>query len=234
MLSGDCSGGLPSHPYEGVSIPDHGELWGLPPPRFRLAMASPRSGMACDLGTRLTRKLFLDGPSVCSQITLINLAPFEFRFVWAMHALMAMTRMSSWTCQTLSTSSVTIRGERSTAKGFELDDTGLLSNVSRPALLPDQQSWKVFAASPIGKAVRCAIRRGPVDPSRRITTPTICWPLTGESGSIPGMDHHRHFAIEATSGRSDQLDRAIADHSAGSVRASGRITWRVSMTLGAG
>ena len=118
---------------------------------------------------------------------------------------------------------------------FRLDDTGLLSNVSRPALLPDQQSWKVFAASPIGKGVtvRYPARSG-LSVALNYHSDDLLAAYWGIWINTGGWMHHRHFAIEATSGRSDQLDRAIADHSAGSVRASGRITWRVSMTLGAG
>ena len=39
----------------------------------------------------LTRKLSLAGPSIEARYTLVNLAPFPFRFVWAQHALLSMT-----------------------------------------------------------------------------------------------------------------------------------------------
>jgi len=75
-------GKYPLHPYEGINIPDHGELWGLP------TMAVPtRNGITTvwnglRFGYRLTRKLHLEQSSILADYTLVNLAPFEFRFVW--------------------------------------------------------------------------------------------------------------------------------------------------------
>src|SRR5271154_7342510 len=79
------------HPYDGIPVPDHGELWGIP-----ASTAVPtRDGITVvwhglRFGYRLTRKLFLEEDSVVADYTLINLAPFEFRFVWAMHSLMSL------------------------------------------------------------------------------------------------------------------------------------------------
>jgi hypothetical protein len=52
------------------------------------------------------------------------------------------------------------------------------------------------------------------------------WINTGGWGS------HRHFSIQPTTGRYDQIDRAIKDGAAGMVGALGRRVWSVKLTLG--
>src|SRR5205807_8664921 len=78
------------HPYDGIAVPDHGELWGLPTTAVPTKDGITTVWHGLRFGYRLTRKLFLDGPTVIADYTLINLAPFDFWFVWSMHALMSM------------------------------------------------------------------------------------------------------------------------------------------------
>jgi hypothetical protein len=47
-----------------------------------------------------------------------------------------------------------------------------------------------------------------------------------------GWGNTRNFTVEATTGRSDQLDRAVNDGSAGRVGGGGRREWSVRWTLG--
>ena len=79
------------HPYDGIAVPDHGELWGIP----TTAAIPTRDGITTiwhglRFGYQLMRKLSLDGPSIVADYALVNFAPFEFRFVWSMHALMSL------------------------------------------------------------------------------------------------------------------------------------------------
>jgi hypothetical protein len=46
-----------------------------------------------------------------------------------------------------------------------------------------------------------------------------------------GWSAHHHFAIEPTTGRFDQLDRAVKDDSAGIVAASAQVNWSVTWAL---
>src|SRR5206468_2791713 len=74
-------------------VPDHGELWGLPTTSVPATGGITTVWHGLRFGYRLTRKLSLDpdGPALTAEYTLNNVAPFEFHFVWAMHALLAMT-----------------------------------------------------------------------------------------------------------------------------------------------
>jgi len=69
------------HPYDGIPVPDHGEIWSLPTTAVPTKDGITTVWHGLRFGYRLTRKLYLDGPSVIAENTLINLAPFEFRFV---------------------------------------------------------------------------------------------------------------------------------------------------------
>jgi len=51
------------------------------------------------------------------------------------------------------------------------------------------------------------------------------WINTGGWGS------HRHFSIQPTTGRYDQIDRAIKDGSIGSVASMGKRVWSVRLSL---
>ena len=49
-----------------------------------------------------------------------------------------------------------------------------------------------------------------------------------------GWAGHHHFAVEPTTGRFDQIDRAVADDSAGRLGPLGRLDWTVKWVVGAG
>jgi hypothetical protein len=57
------------------------------------------------------------------------------------------------------------------------------------------------------------------------------WGIWMNSG---GWGGHRHFAIEATTGRFDQIDRATRDGSAGQVGPLGRVDWSTRWSVAAG
>ena len=83
-------------PTTASPIPDHGELWCIPTTAVPTKNGITTVWHGLRFGYRLTRKLYLDGPSLKAEYTLINLAPFDLRFVWSPHALLSMERRSSW------------------------------------------------------------------------------------------------------------------------------------------
>src|SRR3954470_6898298 len=78
-------------PYDGIAVPDHGEIWSLPTTAVPTKDGITTVWHGLRFGYRLTRKLYLEGSSVVSEYTLINLAPYEYRFIWATHPLLSMT-----------------------------------------------------------------------------------------------------------------------------------------------
>ena len=222
------------HPYDGIAVPDHGELWSLP-----TTAVPTKDGITCvwnglRFGYRLTRKLWLDGPAMLAEYTLVNLAPFDFHFVWAMHPLLAMD--------------VPVELELHEPPAFRLSHDGQGTQIQRPfdwplvqpgesldrpAGLPADKAWKVFSLNPITSPglVKYPTRRRKLEVtySSEDSLPAY-WGIWINTG---GWAKHRHFAVKPTTGRFEQLDRAIRDHSAGNVGPMGRVEWSVRIQVGA-
>jgi hypothetical protein len=220
------------HPYDGIAIPDHGELWGLPTTAVPTRDGITTVWHGLRFGYRLTRKLYLDGPSLVAQYLLINLAPFEFRFVWAMHALMSMISPA----QLQIDGSAEYRFDHDAA-GNEVHRPFLWpkldgSNFSRLDQLPAKQAWKLISLSPIEKPAtilypeRSRSLRLEYESQDSLKAHWGLWINTG------GWAGHRHFAIEPNTGRFDEIGRAIQDNSAGRLSPLGRTAWTVRWTVG--
>jgi hypothetical protein len=225
-------GKYPVHPYEGINIPDHGELWGLP------TMAVPtKDGITTvwhglRFGYRLTRKLHLEESSILADYTLVNLAPFEFRFVWSMHSLMSML------------SPVQLDVPDAPKFRFSHDEVGMDHqqqfawpvvspgiDASDIAKLPDRRGWKLFSMDPISSPVK--VRYPARDRSLTIEYESesllpAYWGIWINTGGWAG---NRSFTVEPTTGRFDQLDRSVGDGSAGRVGPAGKCEWSVKWTL---
>ncbi|MFK7800239.1 MAG: DUF5107 domain-containing protein [Anaerolineae bacterium] len=89
------SGGpYPDFPWDGVSIPDHGELWCQPWHAEILECSSSKIvlSMACH-GVRLPYrferllKMTADSPTITLDYTITNLSGFDMPFIWSIHPL---------------------------------------------------------------------------------------------------------------------------------------------------
>jgi hypothetical protein len=221
------------YPYDGIPVPDHGEVWALP------TVATPtRHGITTmwyglRFGYRLTRKLSLDGPRITCEYTLQNLAPYDFRFVWALHPLMTMTapveidlpdggpfRLSHDAAGHAVDQDFTWPHGPNDENFSRLDDA-----------LPKNRGWKLYSTRPISHPLTIHYptrsRRATIEYHSPDAMPAY-WGIWINTG---GWGAHNHFAIEPTTGRYDQLDRAIKDHSAGKVDAMGQRTWSISISL---
>lgn len=222
------------HPYDGIPVPDHGEIWSLPTTAVPTKDGITTVWHGLRFGYRLTRKLYLDGSSVVAESTLVNLAPFEFRFVWALHPLMSMAVPVE----------LDLPGNprfrlSHDAAGHEIQQEFVWpitqehgENLSKPTELPGNSGWKVFSSLPITSpmTIRYPTR------SRRVTVEyrsedgmAAYWGIWINTG---GWGSHRHFSIQPTTGRYDQIDRAIKDGAAGMVASLGKRVWSVRLSLG--
>lgn len=214
-------GPYPLHPYEFVQNPDHGECWSLPTTAVPTRDGITTVWHGLRFGYRLTRKLYLHGPTVIAEYTLVNLAPFEFRFAWALHALMSMSSPVEFDL------------------GFTDNHHGpawpqLSDDVSftRSDALPDGRGWKRYSASPVQKSV---IVRYPnrgrsltVDYSSEDNVPAY-WGIFVNTGKWEG---HHCFAIEPTTAQADSLQKAIESNTAACVKPMGRVNWSATMRVG--
>ena len=212
----------PGHPYDGIAVPDHGELWGLP------TMAVPtKNGITTvwhglRFGYTLSRKLYLEGPAIIAEYTLLNRAPFEFHFVWAQHGLLAMTVP----VQLHLNDDKTMRYSHD-AKGiehrekFEWPALGDL-NMSVPEQLPAKRGWKIFAEHPIRKPllIQYPTRNRSLEAS--YSSPDGLEAYWGIWINTGGWGAQKTFSVEPTTGRFDQINESVQDKSAGSVEPSGK------------
>jgi hypothetical protein len=230
-------GKYPGHPYDGIAIPDHGELWGIPTVAVPTKDGITTVWHGLRFGYRLTRKLYLDGAGLTAEYKLVNLAPFDFRFVWAAHPLM------SWIGEVELDLGSRDGGEpmpcrlSHDAAGVESGETFAWSTLgpddfSRLSSLSTKRGWKLFSENPVAQpaVVRYPSRGRQVSiafaSDDEIAAYWGVWINTG------GWAGHKHFALEPTTGRYDALDRSVRDGSAASVVALGSVSWAMSWTLG--
>jgi hypothetical protein len=235
LFPGIAPGKYPRRPYDGIAVPDHGELWGLPTtavPAREHGITTVWHGLR--FGYRFSRKLYLQGPSVVAEYTLVNLAPFDFHFVWAQQAMLAMTAAEIEIPEAEARPAFRWSHD---ADGTDIDSTfrwpvvGEGMDVSRPADLPQRAGWKVYSLGAVDSpAVVSYPARGR---GLRITYASddglaAYWGLWINTG---GWATQKHFSVQPTTGRYDQIDRAIADGSAGVVAPMGRRDWSVTWAL---
>jgi hypothetical protein len=219
------------HPYDGVAVPDHGELWGIPTTAVPTKDGITTIWHGLRFGYRLSRAVTLEGSSLVAEYTLHNLAPFQFCFVWAAHALM--------------TATVPIELELREGLPIRVDSTeadispqsatwprvDAKTDLSQFDALPGRRSWKVFTMDAIEDAVvvryptRGRIVR--IEYSSEDNLPAY-WGIWINTGGWAGQ---KHIAIEPTTGRHDSIEASIKDRSAGSVAASGKVSWQVRWTV---
>jgi hypothetical protein len=227
-----AAGPYTGHPYNAVNVPDHGELWGLPTVAVPTKDGITTVWNGLRFGYRLTRKLALEGASIVARYSLVNLAPFGFRFVWAQHALMSMIQP----VQIRFTPGLPMRlshdaGGRAIDQNFAWPRGTQGEDFSHPDGLPADRGWKMFSVEPISAPAVVSY------PSRSRALEieyesedaiTAYWGIWIDNG---GWAHHHHFALEPTTGRFDQLDRSMKDDSAATVGPSMQVNWTVTWRL---
>ncbi len=220
-------------PYNGVAVPDHGEIWGLPTTAVPAKNGITTVWHGLRFGYRLARKLYLEDQRLIAEYTLFNLAPFEFRFVWAQHALLSMKSpieldmpgmtQCRWSYDTA--------GQK-IEKLFQWPLLADGEDMSRPNSLPAGRSWKLFGQFSITHPAMIRYPQRSRWLKMEFSTDEelrAYWGLWLNTGGWAG---HRHLALQPTFGRFDQLDRCTVDESAARVGASGKLTWKVTWTVG--
>jgi hypothetical protein len=223
----------PRHPYNGIAVPDHGELWGIP----ATTAVPAKDGITTvfhglRFGYRLTRKVYLEANAVTAEYTLNNLAPFEFRYVWCMHALLSMVQP----VQIVNPEAGLYRLSHNES-GDHLDvpynwpTTPTGEDFSQPAMLPARRAWKSYSTDPIERTLTLVYptrhRRLTFEYSSVDGQPAY-WGIWINTGAWAGKPH---LAIEPTTGRYDEIDRSIKDASAGLVGPFEKRQWSVKCTL---
>lgn len=219
------------YPYDGISVPDHGEIWGVPTTAVPTKNGITTVWHGLRFGYRLTRKLYVEGPECVAEYTLVNLAPFTFRYVWAHHALLSTRSAAEIDLPGVSGCRLSHDGV-----GHRFDKPATWPTVdgvdlARPASLPPARAWKVFATDPISRPA--TVRYPQRGRSLTLTyasednTPAY-WGIWVNTG---GWAQHTHFSLQPTTGRYDQLDRSTWDDSAARLGPLGKTAWQVRLAV---
>jgi hypothetical protein len=227
-----ASGPYPHHPYTGIAVPDHGELWGIP----TTAAVPTKNGITTvwhglRFGYRLTRKLYLQDASIIAEYDLSNLAPFDFHFVWAMHCLMSMAQSVELSVEQKSFRFSHNNDGKRFDTPFSWPAFSETENFSRPDSLPIKQGWKLFSTEPIHTPFLITYPNRNRSIRVQYQSEDNLAAYWGVWINIGGWASTRHFAIEPTTGRFDDIDRSLKDGSSGKIDPFGRRRWSLRWTI---
>jgi hypothetical protein len=218
------------HPYDHIPIPDHGEVYSIP-----VTTAVPSANGITTVwnglrfGYRLTRKLTLTSTGLSAAYTVTNHAPFEFRYVWAQHALFSMESEVELDLPGASSMRWSHTVGDDIQKPFDWPVLDGEHDFSKPSRLRTG-AWKVFGLDPIASAavLRYPQRKRSLSISYSGASPAY-WGVWINSGA---WNHQRQLAVEPTTGRFDQLDRSVSDGSAGRIDPGATQEWRCDWVVG--
>ncbi|HEX8340235.1 MAG TPA: DUF5107 domain-containing protein [Tepidisphaeraceae bacterium] len=215
-----AAGPYPLHPYQGVPVPDHGELWPLPTTAVPTLNGITTVWHGLRFGYRLTRKLYLDGPTIRAEYTLINLAPFDFRFLWSPSLLLS----------TLSPIELNL-SDAPMAGGFLWPQIDAGTRFTTFDALPPGQSWSLLSDAPLSTpaGVRYPAR------GRRLLiaydsadSVAAWWAVLLDTGLLAGS---RYVSVAPITARAESIKEAVDLDTAATVKASGRITWSMQLAV---
>lgn len=214
-------GSYPSYPYQDIPIPDHGELWALPTTCVPTRDGITTVWQGLRFGYRLTRKLFLQGPTIQTEYTLINLSPFDFPFLWT--PLIPLSVQSSIQIDSPK------KGVLQNGLAWpQLDPDYQFDDVNK---LPSARAWSVHFQDPINQPVliRYSERKRLLQIDFNSDTGVNAfWRLAVNTGTSDGP---KSLTLAPATGRSDQLVQAIHDSSSAVLPASGRVSWQLRLQI---
>jgi hypothetical protein len=78
----------PEQPWTGVIAADHGEVWTLPWTCQQDSDTLVLSVYGIRFPYKLGKKISLNQNAVRFEYNLINLSPFDFKYIWAVHPML--------------------------------------------------------------------------------------------------------------------------------------------------
>jgi hypothetical protein len=234
----------PEAPWQGVTVPDHGELWSLPWQWSDEGGALRMWTYGVRFGYRFERTFrFTSEGRVVIDYVVENLTPFPFKTLWSMHPFFVDTPGN----QVLLPAGVRVRvevagGERLGAFLAEhpwpvtVDRLGTTIDLSR-AEPPDERFMAKLFTTPLAEGWAALIDENDGHFLAFTFDPTVVpfvglalmrggWPESGEAS--------RSVILEPCSGWPDRLDLAITRGACAVVPASGTRRWQVTLQLGIG
>lgn len=232
-------GRYPQPPWEGVSLPDHGEVWALPWQVEPSATALRLSVVGRQLPYRLEKRLSFPAED-CLRIDyrLENPSPYPLSFIWSSHPILAVTpgmRIA------LPAECLRVDGasERFLAQAGQEIAWPMQAGHDLSSLPPREAGWaaKLYTRGLAGGWVALsdpasqAALRFEFDPN--LVTHIGLWMNFGGWAGVPGAEPYYNLAIEPCIGVSDRLATAIQEGGYGVVPPQAGMEWWLAVRLDA-
>lgn len=237
---GECY--YPNGPWQGVAIPEHGEVWTLPwhvepqPDGLRLSVDGVRFPYTFE------KRIALTDDGFATFYRVVNPTPFPFDCFWSTHPLFAATPQT----RVLLPEGVRMR--------LEVSVTGRLGKLLAEHAWPrtrdrDGREVDLSLMGPVGQGVAdklyttrvpegwAALHDGETDQWLAFTFEPDEVPLVGFWGNRSGWPAERpcfNVALEPCNGCPDRLDIAVPRGEHQAVPAEGELTWRLDVHIGRG
>jgi galactose mutarotase-like enzyme len=235
------SGPYPVWPWQGIMLPDHGEVWALPWDVARDSAGLTLTVEGVRLPYRLEKRLELRSDGLWMGYRALNRSPFDMPVLWSSHPLVNVRAGMR-----LQVPAESVRVDSCNARFAEL--TGLEPGqiVSWPMIAgQDMRTIPGPEAETAAKLTARQLREGivalvdPADEARLAfhfepASVTHCglWLNYGGWAGKPGAAPYYNIGLEPCIGVADRLDLALQAGEAGLLPARGELSWHLQLRLG--
>jgi galactose mutarotase-like enzyme len=237
-------GPYPLAPWEGVTVPDHGELWTLPWDHAIEDDALTLAVHGVRFPYRIEKRLTLESGQVRLDYRLQNLSPFPLRYLWSAHPLFAARpgmrvlmpdgvrvrvdwskdgRLGGLGAEHDWPSTRTPAGEQVRLDMLPPEDAGTADKLYTTRLPPAAEAgWCALDDPATGQ--RLTLRFDPaLVPYVGVWLNLGGWPVT------PGTEPCYNVALEPCTGFPDRVDEAIRRHEVATLPGKGVVEWWLTL-----
>lgn len=249
-INGECSGFdemfpsisecyYESHPWKGIKIPDHGELWSIP---WEYEIGDSKLVMEA-YGVRFSYKIkksvyFIDENILRIDYELKNLSGFNFDFMWAAHPMFILEESSEIILPKKVTKIVTAMsysgrigeyGDENTWPSFySKKGKEEKLNIIRPKNIKDAEKYFIKGKIPEGW---CALRYSKSNIILALSFPVSKVPYIAILPNEGGWDNLYNIFIEPCTSSFDRLDVAKLKGECSSVGPKSKYVWHLNLTI---
>jgi hypothetical protein len=228
----------PERPWEGIEIPDHGELFTLPwdceivDDRIIMTVSSVR------FSYRFTKTLSLSCTELCIDYELENLSPYEFKYIWSPHPLF--TAMPKTKICLPEGVGLRAYDSHQSVPGRQIRQVGWPHAKQPDGSIVDISVLKPAHAKTAAKYFTTQLKEGwcglqyPDGHALKILFPAEKIPYLGlwiNEGGWPSSDPSYNIAMEPCTGCPDELETAIQNGEYASIGNRQKKQWHLILSI---
>lgn len=227
----------PEYPWEGIEIPDHGEVWSIP------WQAKPENGgLKCAVhGIRFPYKLektyqFLSEQTIRIRYSAHNLSPYPFSFLWAAHPLFRVVPGMKMIVPEGMNKIVVSYSQNNRLGKFGDENDWPVAKAGQGVVRLDEIDLKTVSAekyyfkNPLNEGW-AALYNPQTKEKLTIRFPVDKVPYLAVWSNCGGFENQYHFAIEPSTGLLDDLRYASKQGEVVKIQPLQRYDWHMDITL---